>query len=112
MSSNLAFNVFSRGLLEGGAWALRTVLKIFCRFFSIYLAIEGSIARGLIEVSSWLDSKESKDSDGSSEVCFLRGRPQPRIDVIFVVGIKRSRVNPKQRYVNGLAYLLGVEQLE
>ena len=43
----------------------------------------------------------------------LQKRPWPRIEVILVVKVERSRVNPKQqRYPNGLADPLGVKQLE
>ena len=41
MSSNLTFNNFSRGPLEERVQAFKTVLRIFCRSFSIYLATEG-----------------------------------------------------------------------
>ena len=38
---DLAFNNFSQGLSEKGAQASKTVLKIFCRSFSIDLIIKG-----------------------------------------------------------------------
>ena len=62
--------------------------------------------------SSWLDSGGGEDPYGPSEACSLQGRPQPRMEVILVVGVERSGVNPKQRYPNGLADPLGMEQLE
>ena len=77
------------GVVRGGAWASRTILRIFCRFFSVYLATEGS-ARGLTRLSSWLDSEKNKDPDGPSEVYSRQGRPRPRIEVILVVGVERS----------------------
>ena len=41
-SGDLAFNNFLRGSSEGGAWASRTVSRIFCKIFYIYLAIRDS----------------------------------------------------------------------
>ena len=38
MSGNLAFNGCLKSPFKGEAWASRTVLRIFCRFSSIYLA--------------------------------------------------------------------------
>ena len=40
----------------------------------------------------------------------LRKRPWPRIEVILLM--ERSGVDPKQRYPNGPADPLGVEQLK
>ena len=90
---------------------MKTILRILCRSFFVYLAIGGSI-EGLTGVSSWLDSGGSEDPDGPLEVRSWQGRPQPQIKVILVVGVERSGVDLKQCYPNGLADPLSVEQLE
>ena len=39
-----------------------------------------------------------------------QGRPRPQMEVILVMEVEQSWVDPKQRYSNGLADPLGVEQ--
>ena len=39
---NLAFNDFSWDKLKKGTQASKTVLRIFCKFFSVYLATKSS----------------------------------------------------------------------
>ena len=95
---------------EGRAWASRTVLKILCKSSSVYLATGGSTTGGLTGILSWLDFGGGEDPNGPLELCSLRGRPRPWIEVILVV--EQSRVDPKQRYSNGLVDPLGIEQLE
>ena len=71
----------------------------------------GLAVRGLTGALSWLDSKGDKDPNGPLKVRFLQRRPWPCIKVILVIGVKRSGIIPKQRYLNGLVDLLDVEQL-
>ena len=52
MSDDLTFNGFSRGPSNGGGRVSRTVLRIFCRFPFVYLAIGNSIAGELSGVLS------------------------------------------------------------
>ena len=80
----------------------------------MYLAMEDSKKLIIESIElSWLDSKKSEDLEKTLKVYFLRGYLQSRIKVILVVGIEQSRVNSKQQcYLNRLANLLGVKQLE
>ena len=71
-----------------------------------------STAGELTEALSWLDSGGGENLDRSSEACYLQRRLRPRMEVILVLGVERSGVNPKQCYPNGLADPLGMEQLQ
>ena len=91
---------------------MRTVLKIVCRSFFIYLATRGLIVEGLTGVLLLLDSQRIEDPDRPLEVRFRRGRLRPRIKIILVMEMEQSGVDPKQRYPNGLVDPLDMEQLE
>ena len=86
MSGDLAFNGFSQAPSERTR-ALRTVLRILCRSFSVYLRTGGLTAGGLIEVLSWIDFG---GGENPSEVRSLQECPRPRIEVILIVGVEQS----------------------
>ena len=93
MSGDLAFNSFSRGLSKEGALASKTILRIFYKFSSIYLAargLGGPTVGELTGVLSWLDFGVDENPDRLLEVRSLREHPRPRIEVILVVGVERS----------------------
>ena len=74
-----------------------TILKIICRFFSIYLAkkdlerpITGSITGRSTEGLSWLDSGKNKDPKELLKIYSLREYPQCWIKVSLIVEIKQN----------------------
>ena len=79
-SSNLVFNGFSQSLSKKGTWASKTILRIFCRSFSVYLAIrglEGLIAGELTRLLSWVEFRKGENFEEPSEVHSLQGHPWP-----------------------------------
>ena len=105
----------SQGLLKREAWAFKPILRIFCKCSSVYLATgdsEKPIIVGLIVASLWLDFGQSEVLNRLLVIRSLQERFQPWIEIILVIKVERSRVNPKQCYTNGLADLLGIKQLE
>ena len=88
-SDNLAFNNFLQSLLEGEAQASKTVLRIFCKSFFIYLVTKSSkrsITRSIKLL--WLESGRGKNSKRLLEVHSQRDCRRSWIKFIIVVGVK------------------------
>ena len=97
MSGDLIFNNFLQNLSERGVWAFKTIMKIFSRFFLVYLVTESSEKLIIKSIGlSWLEFRRDKDSEKSLEMRSLQRYPQPWIEVILARKVEWSKINPKQ----------------
>lgn len=57
---------YKKNVIRAGAWAFNMVLKIYSKFFSIHLAIDGAINRAFRVRIGWLYNTKRLESSSKS----------------------------------------------
>lgn len=98
-SGDLDFKNIFQSPSKRGAQASKTVLRVFCRFFCVYLAtksleeliITKSATKRLTKSLLQSNPGDSEDSNELLEICSLQKLPQLWIEIILAVKIEQDR---------------------